>query len=199
MCGTGIEDHRFDNRPPSNNGVAKGGRGASAQQTVVTMRTRTLAGVLQTASAPRVIDYMSLDVEGAESAVLSSGFDWDKYTFLTLSIERPSPDLNARLFSHGYLFVRNIGNVDTFYVHRTHPHAFGRGGVSANHTFVQVPAKCRNHGTRYAERARLRGVPCASIFGCCEFPGYPQETTRYTLGRAGGRRLAAASSDSVSE
>ena len=50
----------------------------------------------------KYIDLWSLDVEGAESAVLCPDFAWKKFTFLMLSIERPPPDLNARLFRHGY-------------------------------------------------------------------------------------------------
>ena len=93
----GIEDDRFDNRAENRSKASSGSRAQS-----LTLQTRLLTEVLETALAPNVIDYMSLDVEGAESAVLCPDFAWNKFTFLMLSIERPPPDLNARLFRHGY-------------------------------------------------------------------------------------------------
>ena len=134
----GIEDGaRFDNR-----------RTHRSHDDVRTLRTRRLQDVLRESGAPRVIDYMNLDVEGAESAVLSDTFDWASYTFLTLSIERPPPDLNERLFGHGYLFARTLGLTDTLYVHRSHP---GAASVARNASFVQMPAKCGNGKARCAE------------------------------------------------
>lgn len=122
---------------------------------------------------------------GAESAVLSPAFPWNQYTFLTISIERAPPDLNARLFRHGYLFARQFGIADTLYVHSTHPRA---AQVAANASFVQGAAKCRNGQMQYKERAKLLGVKCPSVFGCCAFPGYPQETTSYLGAPAGSSR-----------
>ena len=108
-------------------------------------------------------------VEGAETAVLSATFDWDAFTFLTLSVERPPPDLNARRFRHGYLFVRNRG-YDTLFVHDTHPRA---RLLAANASFEQLPAKCRvAHGKYTDGRHILRGLQCRSRFGCCSFPGW---------------------------
>ena len=109
--------------------------------------------------------------------MLYQGFAWRTYKFLMVSIERPPPDLNARLFRHGYLFSQNLGT-DTFYIHRTHPRA---RSLAANASFVQQPAKCRNHETVYLDRPKLKDVRCHSVFGCCAFPGYPEGTTRYVL------------------
>ena len=170
----GIEDERFDNRPSVSLHDAPPS---------TTLRTRLLADVLRSESAPRNIHYFSLDVEGAEDAVLPPWFPWDSYIFYTLSIERPPPALNARLFQHGYLFVQNFG-VDTFYVHRTHPLASRFKALETNASFLQVPAKCKNlhaknrAGLVYRDRVPLR-TPCSSIFGCCAWPGYPPRTTRY--------------------
>ena len=49
------------------------------------------------ANAPKVIDYLSLDVEGAELEVLKN-FPFKKYKFLSMKIERPSKELNKILF-----------------------------------------------------------------------------------------------------
>ena len=84
----GIEDERFDTRRIT--------PGKPKRARVETLRTRTLQDVLEQAHAPRVIDHFNLDVEGAESAALPSTFPWDKWVFLTMTIERPPPDLAAR-------------------------------------------------------------------------------------------------------
>ncbi len=77
----------------------------------------TLESVLDKNQAPKIIDYLSLDVEGAETEVLIN-FPFEKYTFLAMSIERPSPELNKLLFKNGYVFVKNF-KVDTFYIHKS--------------------------------------------------------------------------------
>lgn len=167
----GIIDRRFDNQDVESN-TRQPSRGNSY------IRAIPLHRALRSASAPNVIDYLSLDVEGAESSVLPSTFPWEEIIFLTLTIERPPPDLNSRLFQHGYLYAKTIGYTDTAYVHKRHPRA---AQVSANHSFVQVSAKCRNHGQSYSDRSRIHGqvARCRSMFGCCTFPGYPQSTTTY--------------------
>ena len=57
--------------------------------------------------APKIIDYLSLDVEGAESMVFQN-FDWDLYKFKFLTIERPKDDLKYLLNENGYREVRKI-------------------------------------------------------------------------------------------
>merc|ERR1712113_719908 len=52
------------------------------------MWTVSLEELLKSSGAPREIDYMSLDVEGAESMVMKD-FPWDSYHFLVLTVERP--------------------------------------------------------------------------------------------------------------
>jgi FkbM family methyltransferase len=77
----------------------------------------TLFSILKKYKAPKVIDYLSLDVEGAEADVLRK-FPFKIYKFLTLSIERPPPLVNKLLFKNDYIFVKNH-KVDTFYIHKT--------------------------------------------------------------------------------
>jgi hypothetical protein len=100
-----------------------------------TLRTRTLAEVLDEAKAPAVIDYFSFDVEGAETRILRS-FPFSRYTFLAITIERPTPEINTLLFRHGYLFVKNV-MFDSFYVHQTAPAA----PAIEREPFEQVPPK----------------------------------------------------------
>jgi len=63
--------------------------------------TVPLATLLRQHAAPRVIDYLSLDVEGAEDDVLLQ-FPFDEYLFRVMSIERPSDMLKKVLTERGY-------------------------------------------------------------------------------------------------
>jgi FkbM family methyltransferase len=67
--------------------------------------TRTLASVLEEVAAPNQIDYLSLDVEGAEYRVLRD-FPFDRYRFSSMTIERPSQELHDLLSAAGYILVR---------------------------------------------------------------------------------------------
>jgi hypothetical protein len=81
--------------------------------------------LLETHNAPKEIGFLSLDVEGAEDAVLGDAFPWDQYTFLAMTIERPQPSLRKRLRAHGYHRVCTMAE-DMIYVHKSFP-----GGVAA--------------------------------------------------------------------
>ena len=87
---------------------------------IVQLPTKTLTEVLDQEEAPATIDYLSLDVEGAEERVLQ-GLDWDRYTFYCITIEQPSEEVSRLLREHGYHFVKNE-MFDSFYVHQSHPH-----------------------------------------------------------------------------
>ena len=84
--------------------------------------------------------FLSLDVEGAESAVLSDSFPFSKYTFLVITVERPKIDLQDRLVAHGYSFLRaNAEWGDITFVHRSMP------------KFAEVMAR---HNPQHVARAR---------------------------------------------
>ena len=102
---------------------------------VVKIETVTLDSLLDECKAPAVIDYFSLDVEGAETRVMRQ-FNFDKYIFSALTIERPTPELNQLLFKNGYVFVKNA-HFDTFYVHES-LETFDKVKKGK---FKQVPAK----------------------------------------------------------
>merc|ERR1712032_802407 len=87
----GIVGKQFDNRRTNTRAV--------------TLRTVPLANILEQFGAPPLIDYFSLDVEGAEGAVMQD-FPFDKYKFLVISVERPKSDLKKLLSHHGYHFLR---------------------------------------------------------------------------------------------
>jgi FkbM family methyltransferase len=83
---------------------------------VVRLPTRTLTAVLDNAQAPLTIDYMSIDVEGAEERVLA-GLDCGRYTFKTITIERPSDATKQLLLSQGYECVKSLPGLDYYYIH----------------------------------------------------------------------------------
>ena len=83
--------------------------GVSLQKILVAMRS------------PSVIDYLSLDVEGVEEIILQ-GFDFDKYTFLVITVERPKPMLKLMLTRNGYVFLKVHGNFgDEMWIHKSLP------------------------------------------------------------------------------
>lgn len=78
----------------------------------------TLENLLRKHKAPKVIDYLSMDIEGAEHAVLCK-FPFDKYQFRTITIE--DGYCTKLLESHGYEEVKNpYATVDWehFYIKR---------------------------------------------------------------------------------
>lgn len=63
--------------------------------------TVAIGEVLHRFEAPRQIDYLSLDVEGAEAYIMSS-FPFNEYQISILTIERPKPELVSLLNKHNY-------------------------------------------------------------------------------------------------
>ncbi len=73
---------------------------------------RTLSSLLFDASAPKQIDFLSLDVEGAELEVLK-GVDHRAFRFKFILVEcRDFPKLNTYLEMQGYKFVEKLSSQD---------------------------------------------------------------------------------------
>eukprot|EP00527_Entomoneis_sp_CCMP2396_P001432 CAMPEP_0198140944 /NCGR_PEP_ID=MMETSP1443-20131203/4027_1 /TAXON_ID=186043 /ORGANISM="Entomoneis sp., Strain CCMP2396" /LENGTH=239 /DNA_ID=CAMNT_0043803527 /DNA_START=266 /DNA_END=985 /DNA_ORIENTATION=+ len=83
-------------------------KGGGPGKKVESRQTTTLMEILETFQAPKIIEYMSLDVEGAEEHIMS-GFDFQSYTFLLMTVERPSLNLSKLLTDNGYQKVKIIG------------------------------------------------------------------------------------------
>lgn len=128
----GIVDDDTDNTPLLRADLIERWR---ADGRTMSLQAEPLASVLDRYGAPNVIDYFSFDVEGAETRILRT-FPFNRYCFLSATIERPTPELNDCLFANGYLFVRN-NQFDSYYVHETLP---GLDRV-AREPFEQVPLK----------------------------------------------------------
>lgn len=75
----------------------------------------SLTSLLDHFGAPSVIDYLSLDVEGAETFILRH-FAFDRYRIRCLTIERPTPELSTLLQHHGYRHILDLAAGDTLWV-----------------------------------------------------------------------------------
>ena len=95
--------------------------------------TVSVAKILHDFGMPRTIDYLSLDIEGAEAWTFET-FPWETYTFLVATIERPKPKLRNLLQNNGYTHLCNHGFFgDEMWVHKTLPN------------FIEVAAKYGGH------------------------------------------------------
>ena len=114
----------FDN--PANN------RSASQRHYTV-----SVAKILRDFGMPKTIDYLSLDIEGAEAWVFET-FPWDEFKFLVATIERPQRKLQALLTVNGYKYMCDHGAFgDQLWVHESLP---GFGEVAGKYV---GRARCR--------------------------------------------------------
>lgn len=97
-----------------NNPNVRGGELKSAS--ILEIETTTLGAELAIAGAPSVIDFISLDIEGAEYLALKN-FPFNDYKFRCLAIERPNVQLDLLLDFEGYRQVAHLMN-DVIYVHK---------------------------------------------------------------------------------
>jgi hypothetical protein len=86
-------------------------------------KTTSFSQILDKFDVPKVIDYLSLDVEGAEEMVMSS-FPFDEYTISVLTVERPTVALKHKLRDNGYwnkmqwdelFFHKSFDDIQTMY------------------------------------------------------------------------------------
>jgi hypothetical protein len=104
----GIVGDQFDNKP-------KNPKSRSKPQKYYTV---PLIETLERFHAPSVIDYFSLDVEGAEYYVMKD-FPFDRYTMKVMTIERPKQELVDLLYEKGYIYMaaNNEWGMETLFVH----------------------------------------------------------------------------------
>jgi len=105
----GIIDAKFDNKKEQS--------ATKKEQNIVPKYTVTLLEVLQRYNTPKTIDYLSLDVEGAEDYIMGL-FPFGDYKIKILTVERPTPALKDRLKEAGYKWVANLSLFgETLWVH----------------------------------------------------------------------------------
>jgi FkbM family methyltransferase len=83
---------------------------------ITPMRTQRLVDILDSIEAPRKIQYLSVDVEGAEARILC-GFPFDRYEFEAITVERPTPAVHKCLLEANYVLAE-IKWCDGFYLSR---------------------------------------------------------------------------------
>tara|TARA_B100001093_G_C26676099_1_gene948355 strand:- start:203 stop:949 length:747 start_codon:yes stop_codon:yes gene_type:complete len=83
---------------------------------IIELKTTTLEKELNNFNAPKIIDFLSLDVEGSEYDVLKS-FPFRKYKFKCITIERPKRKLDLLLDTEGYVQIKHM-KFDVIYAHR---------------------------------------------------------------------------------
>jgi len=125
----GIVGEDFDNSEK-----VRGRQLVSAE--IIKVPTTTLVEELDASKAPKIIDYLSLDVEGAEELILKK-FDFAKYKFRFMTIERPTLNLDLLLDSQGYVQVAHR-QFDVFYAHRDF---LSELNITPKFTFIQTPPK----------------------------------------------------------
>lgn len=105
----GIVDNKFDNKSQKNK-----------QQGATTFFTVPLVEILERNNAPAIIDYLSLDVEGAEFFVLED-FPFDNpYLIRIMTIERPTAPLRYLLEEKGFVFLKLLSIFgETLWVHKS--------------------------------------------------------------------------------
>mmetsp|Transcript_16858 Transcript_16858/g.21325 ORF Transcript_16858/g.21325 Transcript_16858/m.21325 type:complete len:376 (+) Transcript_16858:47-1174(+) len=76
--------------------------------------------ILTKFAAPRVMDYLSLDVEGSEFFVMEA-FPFEDYIFQVMTIERPRQELVDLLLDKGYVYLaaNNNEGMETAWVHES--------------------------------------------------------------------------------
>jgi FkbM family methyltransferase len=92
--------------------------GSNETEEIFQVETKTLESILVESKAPFEIDYLSVDIEGSEQRVLGS-FDFGKYRFKCLTIERPTELLRNILKENDYVLVKDIPSLDCFYIHKS--------------------------------------------------------------------------------
>jgi len=90
--------------------------------TRITMQTETLTDVLDRSGAPEVIQYLSLDTEGSELAILK-GVDWSRYRFEMIHVEHNKVEpqrtqIHDFLVAQGYRRTAKIRFDDEYLLHR---------------------------------------------------------------------------------
>mmetsp|Transcript_25626 Transcript_25626/g.43524 ORF Transcript_25626/g.43524 Transcript_25626/m.43524 type:complete len:263 (-) Transcript_25626:60-848(-) len=69
--------------------------------------TVTLKEILRRFGAPKTIDYLSLDVEGAEEFIMKN-FPLAEYSISILTVERPKDSLQALFAKHGFKKLQRL-------------------------------------------------------------------------------------------
>lgn len=104
-----MEEVRFRFEAGDHGGIAGQGfdNGVKFKSVSQVRYTVTLEEILERYEAPTHIDYLSLDVEGAEEFIMK-GFPFDKYHISIMTTERPTNPLREILDKNGFKNVARL-------------------------------------------------------------------------------------------
>jgi hypothetical protein len=93
------------------------------------MYTVPLLEIFQRNNVPKVIDYLSLDVEGAETFIML-GFPLNEYKIKIITAERLKGEIRRYLKEHGYEFVKRLSHFgESLWVHSDYMAELDMGAV----------------------------------------------------------------------
>ena len=79
--------------------------------------SQTLTKILDEVSAPSLIDFFSLDVEGFEYQVIK-GINFDKYNFKYFLIETKNDEVINYLINKNYILIKKLSSHDLLFKHK---------------------------------------------------------------------------------
>jgi hypothetical protein len=96
----------------------------------VVLETVTLLEVLERMRVPKVVDFMSLDLEGAEDVVLQPEV-LSMHQFRLVAIERPKANLVQLLEANGYTMIKQVKSWgETLWSHDSFRHELDLSALS---------------------------------------------------------------------
>ena len=120
------------------------------QRRDIKVKAFPLADLLRKYNAPQFIDYLSMDIEGAEYRALRN-FPFDEYRFGCMTIEKGSKDLlklRQLILSQGYKLVK-VKGPDDYWIHPSVDYHFPLSeklGVSMRNWVQTIKAVGRGEG-----------------------------------------------------
>jgi hypothetical protein len=101
----------------------------------------SLRDVFEKFQVPNVIDYFSLDVEGAETFVMES-FPFDQYRFDVLTVERADNKLRTLLEQNGYKQLKQLRSWgETLWIHSSIENRINKSALSIDTEHYQYREK----------------------------------------------------------
>ena len=86
----------------------------TANSNFESVNSQTLTKILDEVSAPSLIDFFSLDVEGFEDQVIK-GINFDKYNFKFFLIETKNEEVINFLINKNYIFIKKLSHHDLLF------------------------------------------------------------------------------------
>ncbi len=111
--------------------------------------TISIKSLFQLFDVPQIVDYLSLDVEGAEELIMKD-FPFDSYKIRFITIERPKLPLQALLQENDYEFVDQlISWGETLWVHKSVKGTLSKQKIDEIVSKTKLPGRRIKKGQQY--------------------------------------------------